>query len=293
MNTVDLERGTIVVWGFPGLEHVNARDAVYASCALPGFFPPASVGERVCVDGGTIDNLPTAIASLGIDAVIAVDVGNTDLGRAQDVTRRGFAAIYMRAASVMMHALQLNPLATWSGPPMLLIRPRVGHRDWFEFSHAEEMIQAGYDGTMSALDELVDGALATELHLSAQAHPPFGEQGEVHRLRRLHRPCAANHEDGRAWQGLRVEERARVVSRGRRVRRALSHRGDHRGVAREPQAHDTTGRAGYGRSVASAASASLTYPSRPRAAPRASRARAQCARRGWSRARRDMVFPIA
>jgi NTE family protein len=157
VNTVDLDRGTIVVWGLPGLEDVNARDAVYASCALPGFFPPACVGQRVCVDGGTIDNLPTAIASLGIDAVIAVDVGNTDLGRAQDVRTRGFAAIYMRAASVMMHALQLNPLATWTGPPMLLIRPRVGHRDWFEFSHAEEMIQAGYDGTMSALDELEDG----------------------------------------------------------------------------------------------------------------------------------------
>jgi NTE family protein len=160
VNTVDLERGTIVVWGLPGLQHVSARDAVYASCALPGFFPPASVGKRVCVDGGTIDNLPTAIASLGVDVVIAVDVGNTDLGRAHDVTSRGFAAIYMRAASVMMHALQLDPLATWLGPPMLLIRPRVGHRDWFEFSHAEEMIQAGYDGTMSALDELVPGPLA-------------------------------------------------------------------------------------------------------------------------------------
>lgn len=159
VNTVDLERGTIVVWGLPGLNDVSVRDAVYASCALPGFFPPASVGGRVCVDGGTIDNLPTAIASLGVDAVIAVDVGSTDLGRAQDVSSRGFAAIYMRAASVMMHALQLNPLATWMGPPMLLIRPRVGHRDWFGFTHAEEMIQAGYDGTMSALDELVDGPM--------------------------------------------------------------------------------------------------------------------------------------
>ena len=163
VNTVDLERGTIVVWGLPGLNDVSIRDAVYASCALPGFFPPAIVGGRVCVDGGTIDNLPTAIASLGVDAVIAVDVGSTDLGRAQDVSSRGFAAIYMRAASVMMHALQLNPLATWMGPPMLLIRPRVGHREWFGFSHAEEMIQAGYDGTISALDELEDGPLVRNL----------------------------------------------------------------------------------------------------------------------------------
>ncbi|MEP7086854.1 MAG: patatin-like phospholipase family protein [Gemmatimonadota bacterium] len=163
VNTVDLERAAIVVWGLPGLEDVSIRNAVYASCALPGFFPPATVGGRVCVDGGTIDNLPTAIASLGVDVVIAVDVGNTDLGRAQDVTSRGFAAIYMRAASVMMHALQLNPLATWMGPPMLLIRPRVGHREWFAFSHAEEMIEAGYEGTLSALDDIEDGPLGRDL----------------------------------------------------------------------------------------------------------------------------------
>jgi NTE family protein len=159
VNTVDLERGTILVWGLPGLEDVSVRNAVYASCALPGFFPPANVGGRTCIDGGTIDNLPTAIAALDADAVIAVDVGNTDLGREADCVSRGFAAIYMRAASVMMHALQLNPLATWNGPPMLLIRPRVGHREWFGFSHTEEMISAGYDAAMTALDELGDAPL--------------------------------------------------------------------------------------------------------------------------------------
>ncbi|MEI6814926.1 MAG: patatin-like phospholipase family protein, partial [bacterium] len=37
VNTVDLERGTQVVWGLPGLQDVPVADAVYASCALPGF----------------------------------------------------------------------------------------------------------------------------------------------------------------------------------------------------------------------------------------------------------------
>src|SRR6476660_7270186 len=39
VNTVDLQRGTQIVWGLPGLRHVQIADAVYASCALPGFFP--------------------------------------------------------------------------------------------------------------------------------------------------------------------------------------------------------------------------------------------------------------
>src|SRR6478752_7713915 len=52
VNTLDLDRGARVVWGLPGLEDVSVRDATYASCALPGFFPPGRVAERMCIDGG-------------------------------------------------------------------------------------------------------------------------------------------------------------------------------------------------------------------------------------------------
>ena len=160
VNTVDVERGTRLVWGLPGLQDVPVVDAVYASCALPGFFPPGWVDGRSCVDGGTIDNLPTAIASVGMDAVIAVDVGSSELGRARDIASQGFAAIYMRAATVMMHALQQHPLADWQGPPMLLIRPRVGHRHWFSFAHTAEIIEAGYVAASAVLDQIGDALCA-------------------------------------------------------------------------------------------------------------------------------------
>jgi NTE family protein len=58
VNTVDIQRGSQVVWGLPGLRDVNVAEAVYASCALPGFYPPGVVGGRLCVDGGVLDNLP-------------------------------------------------------------------------------------------------------------------------------------------------------------------------------------------------------------------------------------------
>jgi NTE family protein len=154
VNTVDVERGTRVVWGLPGLQDVPVTDAIYASCALPGFFPPGRVNGRLCIDGGTIDNLPAAIAAVGMDAVIAVDVGSAELGHASDIITQGFASIYMRAATTMMHALQTAPLAEWQGPPMLLIRPRVGHQHWFSFSQTPEMIAAGYEAGVAALDLL-------------------------------------------------------------------------------------------------------------------------------------------
>lgn len=152
VNTVDLQQGAQVVWGLPGLRDVAAPDAVYASCALPGFFPPGYIGRRVCADGGVIDNLPVAIAARGMDAVIAVDVGSSDIPQRNDIVSAGFASIYMRAASTMMHALQLAPLVQWAGPPMLLIRPKISHIPWFSFSHAEELIHAGYQAATEAID---------------------------------------------------------------------------------------------------------------------------------------------
>lgn len=151
VNTVDLQRGSPVVWGLPGLRDVSVLDAVYASCALPGFYPPGEVGDRTCVDGGVVDNLPVAVASQGMDAVIAVDTGSSSLITQRDISRDGFTAIYMRAATTMMHALQLHPLEKWSGPPMILIRPRVSHIGWFSFKHADELIEAGYKAAVEAL----------------------------------------------------------------------------------------------------------------------------------------------
>jgi predicted acylesterase/phospholipase RssA/CRP-like cAMP-binding protein len=51
-------------------------DAVYASLAIPGVFPPVRTAEgRLLVDGGVLDNLPVAtMARRGEGPVIAVDV---------------------------------------------------------------------------------------------------------------------------------------------------------------------------------------------------------------------------
>lgn len=151
VNTVDIERGTQIVWGLPGLRDVSVQDAVYASCSLPGFFPPGQVDDRVCVDGGVIDNLPVAVAALGMDMVIAVDVGSSDLARDPGIAQQGFASIYMRSAMTMMHALQQFPLEQWSGPPMLLIRPKVG-RDWLSFTNSVQHIREGYRAAAKALE---------------------------------------------------------------------------------------------------------------------------------------------
>ena len=151
VNTVDIDRGARVVWGLPGLEDIPIRDAVYASCALPGFFPPGRVDGRTCIDGGVVDNLPVSVASQFADLIIAVDVGSSDQSRA-DAASAGFAGIYMRAATMMMHALQQFPLERWHGPPMVLIRPRVDDAAWLSFTDTAANIAEGYRSATRALD---------------------------------------------------------------------------------------------------------------------------------------------
>ncbi len=154
VTAVDIDRGVPVVFGRPGFSDVRVRDAVYASCALPGFFPPGVVGGRHCIDGGTTDNLPVAIAAQEVDAIIAVDVGIADVPVATGVAAQGFASIFMRAATMMMHEQQQHALERWKSPPMLLVRPKVSHIGWFSFSHVEELLEVGYTATRNALRDL-------------------------------------------------------------------------------------------------------------------------------------------
>jgi NTE family protein len=168
VNTVDLERATQVIFGTPGLQDENIQDAVYASCALPGFFPPGRVGARYCVDGGVVDNLPVQIAALWSDLIIAVDVGSTEMQPLKDVQSRGFANIYMRSASTMMHALQQFPLQEWSGPPMILIRPRLDD-DWLSFANTAASIEEGRRAADAALEGL-DAYLTQESGIFPRRH---------------------------------------------------------------------------------------------------------------------------
>ncbi|MDZ7631237.1 MAG: patatin-like phospholipase family protein [Gemmatimonadaceae bacterium] len=155
VNTVDLERGMQLVWGAPGFRNASIREAVYASCALPGFFPPGVVSGRVCVDGGTVDNMPVSAACEGIDLLIAVDVGNSEVEQAADVTQEGIASIFMRSATLMMRTLQHAPLSGWNGnPPLVLIRPHVSRYGWFNFEKIPTLISAGAQAAAEVLDAI-------------------------------------------------------------------------------------------------------------------------------------------
>ena len=70
----------------------------------------------------------------------------------------GFAATYLRGLEIVMQTQIEGQLRDWSGPPLVLVQPKVEHISMFEFDKTPELIQAGYEATAQTLDQL-DGQL--------------------------------------------------------------------------------------------------------------------------------------
>lgn len=154
VNSVDLNSGQQVLWGPPGLEGVRVADTVFASCALPGIFPPRRIDDRWFVDGAVVDNLPVRAAALATPhPIIAVNLSG-GAHPATDVQEQGFAATYVRGLELVMFAQVAGALRAWDGPPLLLIEPRVEQISMFAFDRTEELLQEGYRATLHALDSL-------------------------------------------------------------------------------------------------------------------------------------------
>jgi NTE family protein len=152
VNTVDINSGMQVFWGLPGLDEVRVADAVFGSCALPGYLPPHEIRGRYYVDGATVDNLPVAAArALGPELILAVDVSASSALRA-DTQEEGFAAVFARAAELAMQTLLELRLRGWKTPPIYYIHPRVEHISLFSFDHLREVVEEGYRATAAALD---------------------------------------------------------------------------------------------------------------------------------------------
>ncbi len=71
--TMNYDTGRRTVFGRPGAPEAGLRDAVMASCAIPGWYQPVRIGGRKYVDGGACS--PTSldlVARLGLDEVVVL-----------------------------------------------------------------------------------------------------------------------------------------------------------------------------------------------------------------------------
>jgi len=172
------------------ITHGRLADAMRASYALPGIFPPVRLGERWLVDGALVNPVPVSVArALGARLVIAVNVNTDMFGRGTAVpdmgpteppieeevakksllgifssernakrrilgsaTRPGLSTVMVEAFNVMQDRITRARLA--GDPPDVLISPRVGRIGLFDFHRAGEAISLGEEATERALEGL-------------------------------------------------------------------------------------------------------------------------------------------
>jgi len=122
-------------------------DGLYASCAIPGVFPPLERDERVIVDGGGPFRVPVeACRDLGADFVVAVDIP----GYQETNLRNGFD-LGMRSNTIARD--RLNEFVCQTAD--VLVRPDVRHVHWADFGAADEVRRIGREATEAVLPELV------------------------------------------------------------------------------------------------------------------------------------------
>jgi predicted acylesterase/phospholipase RssA len=70
----DLDSGASAPFGMPGWDHVPISQAVQASAALPGLYPPVMIGRRHYVDGALKKTLHTSVLlDQGVDLMLCLN----------------------------------------------------------------------------------------------------------------------------------------------------------------------------------------------------------------------------
>jgi NTE family protein len=170
--------------------------ALRASYALPGIFPPVSVGGRWLVDGALVNPMPVSVArAFGARVVIAVNLNADRFGRGATIASHGSDAgdeapiapaekspnglfrmfgaeralkrqIIAGTArpgfsTVMIESFnimqdRLTRMRLAGDPPDIHITPRIGHIGFLDFHRAAETIAVGQAATEKALDLITE-----------------------------------------------------------------------------------------------------------------------------------------
>lgn len=132
--------------------------AVLASAAIPGIYPPVMVGRHWLVDGGVVNPVPVNVARLlGADRVIALDLSEPLAARqelALDNAPAPSAPLLMdtllRSRDIMMSEIRSHT----AGEPALVINPKVTSVSLRNVRDAAPYATAGEVATEEALPRL-------------------------------------------------------------------------------------------------------------------------------------------
>lgn len=148
----------------------DATDAVMASVALPGVFPPVPWEGSELIDGGVANNAPISHAiELGAERVYVLPTGNAcDLAEppqsALGMLLHSMSLLVMRRLLVEIELLKDRcELVVLPPPCPLSVSPK-------DFGHADELIGLGYSGAAQHLIEIERGETPAAPRMTMHDH---------------------------------------------------------------------------------------------------------------------------
>lgn len=162
MNAVDLNSGKEIP-----LNEGNLIDAIMATTAIPGFFPPVEIGPYRLVDGGALNDVPVNfLKESSVDLILAVDVHqrNNHLQSSSPLSQPEPLPIpilpmmqdFYRVETIVTGKLVEFNLERF--PPDMLISPKIPAEvtTFVGFQHVSEVISAGEVAMRDSIPQLLN-----------------------------------------------------------------------------------------------------------------------------------------
>jgi NTE family protein len=175
--TADVVNGSELVF-----EHGVLPVAMRASMAIPGFFTPIYVGDKVLVDGGIVNNFPTDVARrMGADVVIGVDVQSDLKGKDQ---LSGATQVMLQIVDVSMQQ-QDYPEKVADTDVYVKVDVEGYSSQSFNIPALDTLMRRGYEATSALREELavLKREIGLESDFTLSERPPFvplTDRGEFH-----------------------------------------------------------------------------------------------------------------
>ncbi len=172
----ELDTGVAVRFGEPGRDHVPISQAVQASGALPGVYPPVLIDGRHYVDGVLLKTMHASVAlEAGAKLVICVNpIVPVDTLRAEQLDHRrrnltamGLPTVLSQTFRTLIHSRMTVGMAAYAGRyprrNLVLIEPqpddyRMFFTNIFSFASRKELCEYAYRATrrdlLARYDEL-------------------------------------------------------------------------------------------------------------------------------------------
>lgn len=157
VTAVDRANGQLALFGPGGRVDVPLVDALYASCALPVYYPPAEIAGRRYVDGGLRAALPIEVAArFEADLIVAVSVGPSFYEEPSE-ERAPLPPLLRTAGDFLRITMADQTEATirdWrdnADPAVMIVRPTTVAESTFRLDMVPFYVEEGYRATVREL----------------------------------------------------------------------------------------------------------------------------------------------